>query len=151
MIAAARTFMRGPARTLLRDHGARVLRYGMVGLAVSLVHSLMIVACVYLLAPLSPTIASAVSFVILLPLTYVVHRDITFADRAGDRFQFLRFATTTASSFTIAIGGMYVITELLHRSYLLGIAWNWLAIPGVNFLVFMIWVFRHPARDGAAP
>jgi hypothetical protein len=37
---------------------------------------------------------------------------------------------------------MYWITEIADRSYLLGIAWNWLMIPAMNFFTYLFWVFR---------
>jgi len=145
--------LHGPVSALLfrlwRQHGARVLRYGVVGVGISVLYSLAVIAAVHLLAPLSPTKASIVAFAVMLPVTYIAHRDITFGDRVRDPFQPARFAMTTISSFSISIGGMYWITEVWHQTYLLGIAWNWLVIPGINFVIFMIWVFRDRTR--AAP
>lgn len=34
------------------------------------------------------------------------------------------------------------------RNYLLGIAWNRLIIPTMNFLTYMFWVFRESQRKG---
>jgi len=48
---------------------------------------------------------------------------------------------------------MYWITEIAGRDFLLGIAWNWLTIPAVNFVVYIVWVFRatQTARPGGSP
>ena len=78
----------------------------------------------------------------VVPVAYLAHGKISFSDRPYDKFQPLRFAVSTTASFIIAIGGMYWITEIAGRSYLLGIAWNWLMIPVMNFLIYMFWVFR---------
>jgi putative flippase GtrA len=121
---------------------ARVLRYGVVGLAISLLYSLAVIACVQLLRPVSPTMASAIAFIITVPLAYLAHRRISFSDRPYDAFQPLRFVLSTVSSFLVAVGGMYWITEIAGHGYLLGIAWNWLIIPMMNFLTYMFWVFR---------
>ena len=124
----------------------RVLIYGCVGVAVSLFYSLAVIFFVWLLHPVSPTIASIVAFVITVPAAYLAHARITFPDRPNDTFQPLRFAFFTAASFVVSIGGMYWITEIANRSYLLGIAWNWLIIPAMNLSVYLLWVFRA-ARD----
>lgn len=125
-------------RVLLR----RVLRYGCVGLAISLLYSLAVIACVQMLQPISPTVASILAFVVVLPVSYLAHGRVSFSDRSFDKFQPLRFAFSTAAAFVVAVGGMYWITEIAGRSYLLGIAWNWMIMPAMNFLAYMFWVFR---------
>ena len=131
----------------------RVTRYGIVGLAVSLFYSLAVIACVHLWPPLGPTLASAIAFIITLPIAYFAHRNISFFDSKRDAFQPLRFAVTTAASFVLGVGGMYWITEIAGRDFLLGIAWNWLVIPAVNFVVYIVWVFRatQTAQPGGSP
>lgn len=136
----------GPVAALLmradRVFLRRVLRYGCVGLAISLLYSLAVIACVQLLRPISPTVASILAFVAVLPVSYLAHGRVSFADRPFDTFQPLRFAFSTAAAFVVAVGGMYWITEIAGRSYLLGIAWNWMIMPTMNFLAYMFWVFR---------
>jgi putative flippase GtrA len=120
----------------------RVLRYGGMGIAVSLIYSLAVIVCVRALDPISPTVASILAFIIVLPVSWLAHGKVSFSDRPYDRFQPLRFAVSTSASFVVAIGGMYCITEVAGQSYLLGIAWNWLIIPAMNFLAYMLFVFR---------
>jgi putative flippase GtrA len=126
----------------------RVLRYGGVGLAISLFYSFAVIAGVRLSPSVSPTLASALAFLLVLPVSYLAHGRITFADRGNDPFQPLRFVVSTAASFVIAVGGMYWITEIAGHSYLLGVAWNWLIIPALNFFANLLWVFRN-IRNGA--
>ena len=128
----------------------RVVRYGCVGVAISLLYGLAVVACMRMLHPISPTAASIVAFLVVSPLSYLAHRKVSFSDRPYDSFQPLRFAFSTATSFIVAVGGMYWITEIAGQSYLLGIAWNWLIIPTMNFLVYLFWVFRTTRNKGAA-
>ena len=120
----------------------RVGRYGGVGLAVSVFYSLAVIAGVQFWPRTGPTLASVMAFIVTLPISYFAHRNISFFDSQRDGFQPLRFAVTTASSFVLAVGGMYWITEIAGRDFLLGIAWNWLIIPAVNFVVYVVWVFR---------
>lgn len=120
----------------------RLLRYGIVGLVVSLLYSFAVVLLVARLHMGNATQASAVAFAVVQPIAYFAHRHVTFFDAAGDPFQPLRFAVTTVSTFLIAIGGMYVVTDMLGHSYLFGIALNWAMIPAGNFLAYLLWVFR---------
>jgi putative flippase GtrA len=120
----------------------RIVIYGCVGVAVSMFYSVAVIACVALLHPISPTLASVIAFVISVPVAYLAHANLSFSDRTYDRFQPLRFAFSTAASFVVSIGGMYWITEIAAHSYLFGVAWNWVTIPVMNFLSYMFWVFR---------
>jgi putative flippase GtrA len=131
-----------PALPLLR----RVLVYGCVGVAVSLFYSLAVISFVWLLNPISPTMASILAFIVTLPIAYLSHANLSIADRLHDTFQPLRYSLSTAASFVVSSGGMYWITEIADRSYLLGIAWTWLMVPLMNLTIYMLWVFRA-ARD----
>jgi putative flippase GtrA len=127
----------------------RVLRYGFAGVAVSLFYSLAVIGCVSLFPSVGPTVASMIAFFMTLPVGYLAHGRISFSDRPYDALQPLRFVASTTVSFIIAVGGMYWITEIAGRSYLLGIAWNWLMIPAMNFLTYMFWVFRTARSERA--
>lgn len=120
---------------------ARMLRYGAVGVAVSVAYSLAVILAVRELPGHDAAWASAIAFALLLPLAYLGHRHIAFGDAARDPFQPLRFGVSTTSSFVVAVGGMYLVTEVLGRSYLVGIALNWALIPASNFLIYLFWVF----------
>ena len=128
----------------------RVMRYGCVGVAVSLLYSLAVIGCMRALHPISPTAASVVAFILTLPVSYLAHGRVSFSDRPYDTFQPLRFVFSTVVSFIVAVGGMYWITEIAGRSYLLGIVWTWLVIPALNFLAYMFWVFRATRNKGEA-
>ena len=126
----------------------RAIRYGGVGIAISALYSFAVIAAVQLLRPVSPTTASVLAFIAVTPVAYLAHARVSFSDRPYDRLQPLRFAFSTATSFVVAVGGMYWITEIAGRSYLLGIAWNWLIIPAINFLAYLFWVFRTARNKG---
>jgi len=129
---------------------ARVLKYGAVGVAVSMLYSLLVMLLVDQVGMASATLASALAFAAIVPVAYAAHRGITFADAAHDPLASWRFAGTTTASFLVATGGMYLATDVLVRSYLLGIALTWVLIPTMNFLVYLVWVFRvgSPLLDG---
>lgn len=129
----------------------RLARYGVMGVAVSLFYSLTVITLVASRTRLDPTLASVIAFVLTLPVGWLAHRGVSFADRPRDRLQPLRYGLTTGASFAAAVGGMYVITRLAGLSFLLGIAWNWVIIPLANFAAYLMFVFRAPrAGDSAA-
>jgi putative flippase GtrA len=120
----------------------RLVRYGMVGIVISIAYSLCVMFFVSTAVVHSATWASVAAFIIILPIAYAGHRRITFFDVASDSFQPLRFVVSAIFGFFISTGGMYVATNVFARSYLFGIALNWALIPAVNFAVYLIWVFR---------
>ena len=128
----------------------RVLRYGAVGIAISTLYSFLVVLIVEQLRMASPTLASGLAFATILPLAYAAHRHVTFSDAIHDRLASLRFGGTTTASFLIATGGMYLATDVFARSYLLGIALNWVVIPSMNFLIYLVWVFRVESSGSMA-
>jgi putative flippase GtrA len=129
----------------------RVIRYGVVGIAISALYSLSVVLLVDQIHMANATAASVLAFAAVLPLAYAAHRRVTFSDAAHDPLAPLRFAASTAASFLVATGGMYAVTEIFAHSYLLGIALNWVLIPIMNFLIYLVWVFRvGPIRPGGA-
>ena len=120
----------------------RIVRYGIVGTIVSAIYSVAVIVFVEGYDLPSPTMASVLAFAIIQPAAYFAHRRVTFGDAAPDPLQPWRFATTAVVTFSVATSGMYVLTEVLHRSYFIGIVLNWMLIPAANFLTCLIWVFR---------
>jgi putative flippase GtrA len=128
----------------------RVFVYGCVGVAVSVSYSFAVIACVRLLHPISPTLASVLAFAISVPVAYLAHAKVSFSDIPYDKFQPLRFVVSTVTSFILSTAGMYLITEVAGRNYLFGIALNWLTIPTMNFLSYIFWVFRAARTQTSA-
>lgn len=132
----------------------RVVRYAVVGVAISALYTLSVIFLVALLGVQSATLASVLGFIAVVPIAYAVHRYVTFFDATHDTFQPVRFAVTTTSSFLVTTVGMYAVTEVFGFSYLIGIALNWALIPAINFAIYFVWVFRvakPPFAAGTAP
>jgi len=127
----------------------RMLRYGGVGLAISVLYSLTVIGAVNVLRPIGPTLASVLAFFVVLPFSWFAHGRISFGDRPRDPMQPWRFVFSTTATFAVAVGGMYWITQIAGQSYLLGIAWNWLIIPAMNFTTYLFWVFRTTRDRGS--
>lgn len=120
-------------------------RYALVGVSVSILYSLSVVALVAGIGVARPTYASVLAFLVVSPISYVMQGRFAFRDAARDPRQPFRFAVMAAFSFAAATAAMYLVTETLAWSYLLGIFINWILIPAVNLFINLVWVFRpHP-------
>ena len=121
----------------------RLMRYGFVGVGVSMFYSCAVIVLMSAKLVESATFASIIAFFLTLPVGWLAHGSVSFGDRPFDRFQPLRFVVTNGGSFAIAVGGMYAINGIAGYSYLYGIAWNWMIIPTMNFVIYLFWVFRE--------
>jgi putative flippase GtrA len=87
-----------------------------------------------------------IAFCLIQPVGYAVHRMISYPDAGREPDETarsrLRFVVTNLGGFVVAIGGMALVTSVLHQSYLWGIVLNWVFIPGMNFVIYLYWVFR---------
>jgi putative flippase GtrA len=123
----------------------RILRYGVSGCTVAVLFSLGVVAFVHLVPAVGPVGASMIAFCLIQPIAYAVHRLISYPDAGLEPDEAaksrLRFLVTNLAGFLIAIGGMALVTEVFHQSYLWGIVLNWVLIPGMNFVIYLFWVF----------
>ena len=120
-----------------------LMRYGVAGTAVSLLFTGLVVWMLESWPMTNPVLASIVAFIVLLPFAYLAHRYFSFAGHVHADGTLLRFVITTSLSFAAAVGGMYLVTAQFHAPYYWGIALNWLLIPFVNYLVYLLWVFRR--------
>jgi hypothetical protein len=124
----------------------RILRYGASGCTVAVLFSLAVVALVRLVPAAGPVGATIVAFCLIQPIGYAVHRMISYPDASLEPHEKaksqIRFVVTNLGGFVITVGGMALVTDVFHESYLWGIALNWLLIPGMNFVIYLYWVFR---------
>ena len=131
----------------------RIVRYGFSGVLVSIICSLGVVAFVHLIPQVGPVGANILSFCAVQPIGYVIHKTFTFPDTEigpqGATSGVHRFILTNVASLAVSSGGMALVTNVLHASYLWGIALNWVLIPSTNFLLYRFWVFKiRPQREG---
>ena len=125
----------------------RILRYCLSGGIVALVFSVAVILAVNVLPRVGPVGASVIAFFVTLPVGYAVHCHVTYPDAAHEQnaavVRWRRFITANIGSFVVATVGMAFITQVLHASYLWGIALNWICVPTMNFVVYLWWVFRE--------
>jgi putative flippase GtrA len=121
---------------------AQTARYGVVGVCVSLLYSGLVIFLVSGLG-VDSVLASLGSFGVVLPVSYLGHWAITFQRQHRFSAGWQRFAVLSAVGFTVAVPGMYVVTNVLRWSYLIGIAFSWVLVPMINYALLQLWVFRH--------
>jgi putative flippase GtrA len=129
----------------------RIVRYGVAGVLVSVVYALLVIAIVHALPKFGPVGDTAIAFLLAQPVGLLLHGTITYPETGQARIHLpkigLRFVVTNTMGFAISIGGMALVTSILHDSYLWGIALTWAVIPAMNFVIYLFWVFRtahHP-------
>jgi len=131
-----------------RALGAQIIRYGVVGLGVTLVQ-----AAVYWLlaarAGVHSQIANLMGYIVAVMLGYVLHGRISFADPARNG----------GAAAHAARGARFVIASLISLG--LNALWVWIAVswmgwpewapipamifvtPAIMFVLNRKWVFRH--------
>jgi putative flippase GtrA len=135
---------------LFRSHPRlQLARYACSGVAISAGYTATVVLLVELCGWRMPALASAVSFLIWTPVSYLVHRNFTFRF-AGDqtaasiKFALAFFVRLAASAYTV-----HLATETFGSSYLVGVLTNWFVLPLINYAVMDLWVFRSKAVAAA--
>jgi putative flippase GtrA len=127
----------------IRHHANyRIVRYLFAGVAVSLGYTFTVLLLVEWSGLLRPAWASAASFVLWTPISYVAHRDFTFrfdgAHRSAATKYLVAFLLRFAASALVVAG-----IEYLSFHYLLGVLLNWAVLPLINYVVLSFWVFRE--------
>lgn len=134
---------------------ARIIRYGVSGVTISLFFSLAVIGFVRLSPRIGPVGATVLAFCVVQPIGYVIHRVVTFPDAAvggaRTRASLLRFFATNIGSLALATGGMAIVTGVLKASYLWGVALNWMLLPAINFTIYLFWVFKIRSGPGRTP
>ena len=119
----------------------RLIRFVLVGGGVTVLYSgITLVLTVGHIAE-SRVWASAIASLIVIPLSFLAHRRVTYKDTAHTYGQFLRFGVIAAVNFSVNIGLM-LSSELLGLSIWAALVIGWILVPSINFTINTIWVFR---------
>jgi putative flippase GtrA len=141
-----------PARLLESGHVlARLVRFGMVGVASGLVYAAVTTVLVSRLGA-GPVHASLMGYVLSVPVSFLGHRGFSFRSRGHLTTEARRFLFSQALNLTVAALVMDRV-KALHISYLWGIVATIVLIPIANFLLMHFWVFGrgHAGADPAVP
>ncbi len=121
----------------------RLVRYGLVGAATSVVFYLTNIGAVELFG-IRPVAASLLAQVVTIGVAYYGHALISFQVKPK-RDYFLRFITITAITMAANWGGTELITGYLAQSYLESMIVVSVLVPAVTYLCNRFWVFM-PGR-----
>ena len=119
----------------------RVGRFGAVGVAVSLVNTALTVAFLQGGLVADPAIAISIATLATMPVSFLVHRRITYADAPRCQRQWPRFVLLSLSSLACGAAAMKA-AEAMHASYWVGLGFAWFAIPTANYLINAFYVVR---------
>lgn len=125
-----------PMKILLAQAG----RFGVVGLAATLVH-LLIAWLAHNQAEMMPVWANAFGFLVAFTFSYVGHFYWTFGQRAGHRVRLPRFVAVSATGFALSS----LITRAVTRGgqdFDLALALILVTVPLTTWLLSRLWAFR---------
>lgn len=135
----------------------RALRYGVAGLAATLLY-LGSVAAFVEAAGLVPVKAAAAATGVVIVFSYAVNRSWVFRTDRSHASAFSRFLLASGISMALNTGLMHLAVAVLGWHYWLGLVLATAVVPPTNFLINQFWAFRpgtefHPpgSQSGRAP
>lgn len=125
-----------------RSRISEILRFGVVGVAATVVHFTVLTLAVGRLH-LLPAFANGVAFLCAVGVTYLGQSLWVFRGHAGrSTAQMLRFAASLALGFVANIAVMALATQGLGLDYRVGFLLGCVLVPVLSFFVNKLWVFR---------
>ncbi len=119
-----------------------MVRYGLVGVAASLVHASISLALHKLLG-MVPFWSHATGFFGGLVTAYLGHYHYSFKDHGAHTKRFPRFFITALTGFTLHQSGVYLLVNQLQLDYSTqALPLLMVSVPIVTFLMSKFWVFR---------
>lgn len=128
----------------------RVARFGMSGVAATLVYFLLINVLV-MAAGLLPTTASVCAYLLSLGISYLLQSRFTFQANTDSLDQMTRFVITSLAGLVIAGCVMAITVDVLAWPYFAGAAVICVLIPVANFFIFRGWVFATRKSENVLP
>jgi putative flippase GtrA len=127
----------------MRELAGKGLRFVCVGLLATAVHVGIFLGAT-LVWGISPTIATAIAFLVALTTSYALNHSWTFRVSGGHRRYFTRYAVIAVTGSVLNMTIMYLCTRVLGWSSTVGLVVVVLTIPPLSFLGNLFWGF---ARD----
>jgi putative flippase GtrA len=118
----------------------RVLRFGVVGVVATLVHTAVFAAGIEL-ARIEPVTANAIAFGVAVLLGYALNRSWTFAHHA-EHGRLWRYFIGAVIGLACNSAIMYVAVHLAQWSPYVGLVVALLVVPPLSFALNQLWVFR---------
>jgi putative flippase GtrA len=145
----ATRFVRQAWMTIRQNRRLTFFRYAIVGVAVSTGYTVNVILFVEFLGWGNPEFASALSFLIWTPISYLGHRDFTFLFAGDPVSSAIKFAVAFVARLAVSSYTVHVAT-LFGMHYLVGVLANWIVLPAISYFVLDLWVFRKSDRHSGA-
>ncbi|WP_282939562.1 GtrA family protein [Paenibacillus sp. RC67] len=123
-----------------------ILKYGIVGVLGTLLHFAVLVALVEW-ARMQPVWASAIGFIVVLLVSYLLNKYWTFQDSPSGWRPLVKYTVVSGFGLLLNSGIMYTAVDLLHWNYLIGQCFVVIAVPISNFIFNYYWTFRQTAHS----
>src|SRR5438067_5602756 len=120
----------------------RFIRYSLVGVFSVLLYYITLVFLVEVIK-LSPTLASAFAFGLIVVIAYVLNYYWTFQSQSRHTYVIPRFILTSLLGLLLNTGVMFVSVEILGLWYLVGASIGVVIGPVSNFILNSNWSFAE--------
>lgn len=125
----------------LRIVRLQIFRFGIIGVAATVIHSGVVVSLVEL-GGLSPTPANLLAFGCALGASYVGHYYWTFRAISPHATAFVRFAIAAATGLVLNYALFFAIVDMWRANYLIALCAVLVVVPAVTFTMNKLWAFR---------
>jgi putative flippase GtrA len=119
----------------------KFIRYGIVGAIGTITHLVILLFLVEFLS-FNPIISSSFAFIVVVLVSYYLNYNWTFASKAKHLNALIRYITVCLVGFSLNLGIMFVIVDILHLWYMFGQIIAILVIPISNFILNSRWAFK---------
>jgi len=118
-----------------------IIRYGVVGLLGTALHFASVILLVEF-ARIDPVLASALGFLLVLVVSYILNRTWTFQSRSRGTRQFLIYSIVSLIGLGLNCAIMFISVHILKWNYLYGQCLVVIVVPISNFILNYFWTFR---------
>lgn len=118
----------------------RYFRFGIVGIAATLTHYLVLVWLVEL-GGIHPTVATPMAFSVVTVVSYLLNRMWTFNAKGRHIRQFPRFVIGQTVGLVLNTGLMWFVYDLMNWHYQIAVAISVVLVPPIIFWLQSEWTF----------
>lgn len=116
------------------------VKYGMVGVIGTVVHTAILTLCVELL-DIRAIYSTILGFIGSLVLSYKLNSIWTFKENNNTSFSFLKYLVVCLSGLLINVLIMFLTVDVFHSSYIIGQGIAIIVVPIFNFTLSQYWAF----------
>lgn len=117
-----------------------IARFGLVGIAATLVHAAILSLLIEWLA-LPVQLANISAFVVAFLVSYLGHHRWTFASDAGHKEAASKFLLTAIIGFIANVMIMELVVVQLGYHYLIGFLCVVFSVPPATYVISRLWIF----------